>query len=161
MSSPLISTMSSSGVIQLLTWLHMEIWQFKVFVAMRLVEIQGFTDHKAFHCRTTLWQRTLLSTIIQLFLDSVLRTVHLSPERRAGGVSSSGCCRPVTPSSYLLCLSPELDVTHKIMSVGGWLHRVEGLDPLTVHCIVLDPYHHTAKLLIQDYDTKPCHPVPE
>lgn len=73
-----------------LTWLHMEIWQFKVFVAMRLVEIQEFTDHKAFHCKTTLWQRTLLSTIIQLFLDSVLCTVHLSPER-AGGVRQQRC----------------------------------------------------------------------
>lgn len=51
--------------------------------------------------------------------------------------------KPVTPCSYLLCLSPELDITHKIMRVGGWLHRVEGLDPLdcSLYCTwSISPY---------------------
>lgn len=38
---------------------------------------------------------------------------------------------------------------------------MEGLDPSTVHPIVLDPSHPNTRLLIRDYDARLCHPGPE
>lgn len=69
--------------------------------------------------------------------------------------------KPVASSSHLLCLSPEFDPTHQVIRVGGRLRRVEGLDPEAVHPIVLDPAHPYTRLLIQEYDSKLCHPGPE
>ncbi|XP_049321160.1 uncharacterized protein LOC111190943 [Astyanax mexicanus] len=69
--------------------------------------------------------------------------------------------KPVASSSHLLCLSPEFDSTHQVIRVGGRLRRVEGLDPEAVHPIVLDPAHPYTRLLIQEYDSKLCHPGPE
>ncbi|XP_072569309.1 uncharacterized protein [Paramormyrops kingsleyae] len=68
---------------------------------------------------------------------------------------------PVAPSSRLHCLSPEFDLAHQIIRVGGRLRRVEGMDPATVHPIVLDPSHPSTKLLIQEFDAKLSHPGPE
>ncbi|XP_030609039.1 uncharacterized protein LOC115796760 [Archocentrus centrarchus] len=69
--------------------------------------------------------------------------------------------KPVASNSRLLCLAPEFDTTRAVVRVGGRLRRGEGLDPAAVHPIVLDPSHPTTKLLIQEYDTKLCHPGPE
>jgi len=59
--------------------------------------------------------------------------------------------KPVHSSSRLLCLSPEYDETNDLIRVGGRLRRVEGLDPNTVHPIVLDPNHPNTQLFIKDY----------
>ncbi|KAG1926140.1 guanine nucleotide-binding protein G(I)/G(S)/G(O) subunit gamma-2 [Pimephales promelas] len=69
--------------------------------------------------------------------------------------------KPVHSSSRLLCLSPEYDETNDLIRVGGRLRRVEGLDPNTVHPIVLDPSHPNTQLFIKDYDARLCHPGPE
>lgn len=69
--------------------------------------------------------------------------------------------KPVQRSSSLLTLSPELDSDAGIIRVGGRLRRAETLDPGTIHPIILDPAHPAIKLLIQDYDTRLCHPGPE
>ena len=60
-------------------------------------------------------------------------------------------------SSGLLCLSPEFYAIHQ----DRWLCHVEGQDLTTVNPIVLDPNHPSTKLLIQEYNAKLCHTVPE
>nr|XP_055074008.1 uncharacterized protein LOC129453697 [Misgurnus anguillicaudatus] len=69
--------------------------------------------------------------------------------------------KPVPTNSRLLCLSPEFDVDNNLIRVGGRLRRIEGIDPSTVHPIVLDSHHPYTQLLIKDYDTRLCHPGPE
>ncbi|XP_052418883.1 uncharacterized protein LOC127963166 [Carassius gibelio] len=69
--------------------------------------------------------------------------------------------KSVPNSSRLLTLSPELDPKDAIIRVGGRLRRAEVLDSAFKHPIVLDPSHPATKLLIQDYDTRLCHPGPE
>ncbi|XP_073770437.1 uncharacterized protein [Danio rerio] len=69
--------------------------------------------------------------------------------------------KPVAHSSRLLTLSPELDSEEGIMRVGGRLRRAETLDPGSKHPIVLDPSHPFTKLLMEDYDSRLCHPGPE
>nr|XP_055064967.1 uncharacterized protein LOC129447318 [Misgurnus anguillicaudatus] len=64
-------------------------------------------------------------------------------------------------SSRILSLSPELDPDEDIIRVGGRLRRAEELDPSFKHPIVLDPSHSATKLLIQDYDSRLCHPGSE
>ncbi|KAL1261419.1 hypothetical protein QQF64_006684 [Cirrhinus molitorella] len=68
--------------------------------------------------------------------------------------------KPIHSNSRLLCLSPEFD-TSNLIRVEGRLRRVEGLDPATVHPIVLDPNHPNTRLLIKDYNSRLCHPGPE
>ncbi|KAI5102717.1 hypothetical protein C0J45_8069 [Silurus meridionalis] len=67
----------------------------------------------------------------------------------------------VSPTSRLLTLAPEFDKASQLTRVGGRLRRAKGLELQTVHPIVLDPHHRAIKLLIQDYDSKVCHPGPE
>lgn len=69
--------------------------------------------------------------------------------------------KSVPNSNRLLNLSPELDPKEAIICVGGRLRRAEALDSAFKHPIVLDPSHPATKLLIQDYDTRLCHPGPE
>ncbi len=69
--------------------------------------------------------------------------------------------KPISPSSRLLTLSPEIDDAEGLIRVGGRLRRAEGLDQATVHPVVLDPAHPSTRLLIQDFDSRLHHPGPE
>ncbi len=69
--------------------------------------------------------------------------------------------KPVSTTSRLLTLAPEFDESSQLIRVGGRLCHAEGLELQTIHPIVLDPHHSATKLLIQDYDSKLCHPGPE
>ncbi len=69
--------------------------------------------------------------------------------------------KPVSTMSRLLTLAPEFDESSQLIRVGGRLRHAEGLELQTIHPIVLDPHHSATKLLIQDYDSKLCHPGPE
>ncbi|XP_048035712.1 uncharacterized protein LOC125261152 isoform X1 [Megalobrama amblycephala] len=69
--------------------------------------------------------------------------------------------KPVSNTSRLLTLSPEFDEASQLILVGGRLCRAEGLEFQTIHPVVLDPHHPATKLLIQDYDSKLCHPGTE
>lgn len=69
--------------------------------------------------------------------------------------------KPVSTTSRLLTLAPEFDESSQLIRVGGRLRRAEGLELQTIHPVVLDPHHPATKLLIQDYDSKLCHPGPE
>ena len=69
--------------------------------------------------------------------------------------------KPLSSSSRLLTLSPEIDEVEGLIRVGGRLRRAEALDQATVHPIVLDPAHLSTRLLIQDFDGRLHHPGPE
>ncbi|KAJ8359096.1 hypothetical protein SKAU_G00156210 [Synaphobranchus kaupii] len=69
--------------------------------------------------------------------------------------------KSVSSGSRLLTLAPEIDKSSDLMRVGGRLRRLEGLDDLTLHPVVLDASHPTTRLLIQKYDGDLHHPGPE
>lgn len=69
--------------------------------------------------------------------------------------------KPVSKSSRLLSLAPELDESTGLIRVGGRLRRCTDLASEEAHPIVLDSKHPLTKLVIQDYDEKLCHPGPE
>nr|XP_021334729.1 uncharacterized protein LOC101884915 [Danio rerio] len=69
--------------------------------------------------------------------------------------------KPVSGTSRLASLSPELDPTTGLIRVGGRLrHRTEAELDCT-HPIVLDSHHPVTKLIIKDYDEKLHHPGSE
>ena len=76
-------------------------------------------------------------------------------------VEDLGSGRPVRPSSRLAGLAPEMDVGSGLIRVGGRLRRVEGVDPMDVHPIVLEPSHVVTRLLIADFDNRLLHPGPD
>ncbi|KAJ8400653.1 hypothetical protein AAFF_G00394220 [Aldrovandia affinis] len=82
--------------------------------------------------------------------DSFLDELHLL---KAG--------KPIQSSSYLITLPPELDESGELIQVGGRLCRVEDLEHGILHPIVLNPSYLSTKLLIQDYESRLCHPGPE
>lgn len=69
--------------------------------------------------------------------------------------------KPVPINSRLCALAQELDDSGEIIRVGGRLRHSTDLDLTTMHPIVLDPTHPFTTLLIQEYDRRMCHPVPE
>lgn len=66
--------------------------------------------------------------------------------------------KPVHRSSRLLTLSPEMDDTGELIRVDGRLHRSEDLAYSSLHPLVLDPSHPVTRLLIQNFDSRLCHP---
>ncbi|XP_024117356.1 uncharacterized protein LOC112138924, partial [Oryzias melastigma] len=69
--------------------------------------------------------------------------------------------KSVSSSSRLLTLSPELDKSSGLITVGGRLRHLEGFGDLTLHPVVLDPTHSVTLLLIKKYDQDLQHPGPE
>ena len=69
--------------------------------------------------------------------------------------------KPVSSGSRLLTLAPEIDQSSDLIRVGGRLRRLEGLDGLMLHPVVLDASHPTTRLLIRKYDSDLHHPGPE
>ncbi|XP_039531128.1 uncharacterized protein LOC120485874 [Pimephales promelas] len=69
--------------------------------------------------------------------------------------------KPVSASSRLVSLSPELDVATGLIRVGGRLRHCEVLEADVAHPVVLDPRHPTTELIIKDYDERLCHPGTE
>ncbi len=69
--------------------------------------------------------------------------------------------RPVSRSSRLLTLSPEMDESGELIRVGGRLRRSEDLEPTALHPVILDSSHPATRLLIQDFDIRLHHPGPE
>lgn len=69
--------------------------------------------------------------------------------------------KPISSSSRLLTLSPEIDAAEGLIHVRGRLRRAKALDQATVHPIVLDPGHPSTRLLIQDFNSRLHHPGPE
>lgn len=69
--------------------------------------------------------------------------------------------KPLACNSRLRALGPEFDGETKLIRVGGRLRRSPYLEPDNMHPIILDPRHPVTKLIIQNYDSKLCHPGPE
>lgn len=69
--------------------------------------------------------------------------------------------KPVTPSSKLSSLEPEMDPTAGLICVGGCLIHMEPSCSTEVHPIVLDPLHAVTKLLIKVADAYLLHPGPD
>ncbi|KAJ8409961.1 hypothetical protein AAFF_G00210020 [Aldrovandia affinis] len=69
--------------------------------------------------------------------------------------------KPVTKSSRLLSLAPELNKATGLIRVGGHLRRSSDLASDVIHPIVLDPQHPLTRLIIQDYYDKLHHPGQE
>ncbi|KAL1250707.1 hypothetical protein QQF64_018503 [Cirrhinus molitorella] len=69
--------------------------------------------------------------------------------------------KSISAQSRLVSLSAEYDETLGLIQVGGRLRRAEGLDPDTIHPIILDPKHQITLLLIKEYDDQLLHPGPE
>ncbi|KAL1255106.1 hypothetical protein QQF64_013167 [Cirrhinus molitorella] len=69
--------------------------------------------------------------------------------------------KSISAHSRLVSLSAEYDQTLGLIRVGGRLCRAEGLDPDTIHPIILDPKHQITLLLIKEYDNQLLHPGPE
>lgn len=67
--------------------------------------------------------------------------------------------RPVSPSSKLSQLAPEIDPESALVKVGGRLRRIES-GPINVHPVVLDPSHEVTRLLIKATDARLLHPGP-
>ncbi|XP_026061422.1 uncharacterized protein LOC113045324 [Carassius auratus] len=69
--------------------------------------------------------------------------------------------KPLACNSRLRALAPELDGESQLIRVGGRLRHSPYLEPNNMHPIVLDPRHPITKLIIQNCDSKLCHPGPE
>ncbi|XP_052443245.1 uncharacterized protein LOC127984578 [Carassius gibelio] len=69
--------------------------------------------------------------------------------------------KSISAQSRLASLSAEYDQTLGLIRVGGRLRRAEGLDPDTIHPIILEPKHQITMLLIKEYDNQLLHPGPE
>lgn len=67
--------------------------------------------------------------------------------------------KPVSPSSKLSQLAPEIDPESGLVRVGGRLRRIES-GPIDVHPVVLDPSHEVTRLLIKATDARLLHPGP-
>ncbi|XP_048030832.1 uncharacterized protein LOC125266231 [Megalobrama amblycephala] len=112
-------------------------------------ELQGAAEQRG-STLASAYKKAELSVLRQIQMDSFPDDYQLLKNGK-----------PVRSSSRLLCLSPEFDEASELIRVGGRLRRAEGLDPSTVHPIVLDPSHPNTRLLIRDYDAHLCHPGPE
>ncbi|KAL1277556.1 hypothetical protein QQF64_024229 [Cirrhinus molitorella] len=69
--------------------------------------------------------------------------------------------KPVSSTSRLITLSPELDAATGLIRVGGRLRHCEELEADTVHPAVLHPQHPITALIIKDYDERLHHPGTE
>ncbi|KAI2646455.1 Polyprotein P3 [Labeo rohita] len=69
--------------------------------------------------------------------------------------------KPVSSTSRLITLSPELDAVTGLIRVGGRLRHCEVLEADAVHPAVLDPRHPITALIIKDYDERLHHPGAE
>lgn len=54
--------------------------------------------------------------------------------------------------SRLVTLTPEIDLRNGLIRVGGRLRRATGVDPSTIHPLVLAPNHPVTRLIIHHYD---------
>ncbi len=66
--------------------------------------------------------------------------------------------KPVSSTSRLITLSPELDAATGLIQVGGCLRHCEVLEEDAEHPLVLDPRHPITALIIKDYDERLHHP---
>ncbi|KAL0171405.1 hypothetical protein M9458_031716, partial [Cirrhinus mrigala] len=69
--------------------------------------------------------------------------------------------KPVSSTSRLITLSPELDAVTGLIRVGGRLRHCEILEADAVHPAVLDPRHPITALIVKDYDERLLHPGAE
>ncbi|KAK7881024.1 hypothetical protein WMY93_030613 [Mugilogobius chulae] len=65
--------------------------------------------------------------------------------------------KPVSGSSKLISLAPEIDSELGLIRVGGRLRRME-TGPNDIYPIVLDPSHAVTRLIIKDMDARLLHP---
>ncbi|MGH0181996.1 UNVERIFIED_CONTAM: hypothetical protein FKN15_010817 [Acipenser sinensis] len=91
----------------------------------------------------------------------ILLLQQVQADSFSGELNALETGKDIPANSRLWTLSPEYDQCLRLIRVGGRLRRAEGLDPDSIHPIVLDPSHPITKLLIQDYDERLLHPGPE